>query len=269
MRSSSRYLASLSAAGLLAIGVSGTAAAAGPPRHVFHGQPSVLSAAQVRRLSADATHHSIIIFRNQLASLPARGVTAGPRIRAASAAQAGVRSELARLHAGDVRSFQIINAISATISAAEIARLQADPAIAAVVPDAVRQFAPLGGGPGPAIPAAVAAARQARASSPAARQQICPASPSQPLIEPEARTVLNVPAAQQIVTGTGIRVGIIADGIDPDNPDLIRANGQHVIFDYGISAGSAPARRPTAGRRSWTPARSPRRATRPMTCPAS
>ena len=129
-------------------------------------------------------------------------------------------------------------------------RLRADPAIAAVVPDAVRQFAPLGGGPGAAIPAAPTPVGQARASSPAAGQRICPASPGQPLIEPEARTVLNVPGAQQIVTGTGIRVGIIADGIDPDNPDLIRANGQHVIFDYQDFSGFGPGA-PTDGREAF------------------
>ena len=61
---------------------------------------------------------------------------------------------------------------------------------------------------------------------------------------------MNVAAANQIVDGTGIKVGIIADGIDPNNPDLIRAGGQHVIFDYqdfsgfGIDA-------PTDGRESF------------------
>ncbi len=246
----SRFLASLTAAGLLALGSSGPAAAAGPPRDVFQGSPSVLSAAQVRRLSAEATHRSIIIFKNQLANLPAKGVTARQRIRAADASQADVRSELTRLHAGNVKSFQIINAISATISAAEIARLKANPAVAAVVPDAMRQFASLGSGPGAAIPAALASVRHGRASSPAAVQQICPANPGRPLIEPEARTVMNVPAAQRIVDGTGIKVGIIADGLDPNNPDLIRPDGQHVIFDYEDFSGFGPGA-PTDGREAF------------------
>jgi len=247
MRPESRSLALLASAGLLALGVSGTAAAAPrPPRQVFHGHPSVLSAAQVRRLSADATHRSIIIFKNQLTNLPARGATAKLRVRAAGADQASVRAELTRLHAGNVRSFQIINAISATISAAEIARLKANPAISAVVPDAMRRFASFGSGPGPATAARLATVRHSRASTTSAGQQICPANPSQPLIEPEARTVMNVAAAQQIATGTGVKVGIIADGIDPNNPDLIRPGGQHVIFDYEDF--SAPSWSPAAGR---------------------
>jgi hypothetical protein len=253
MRSPARYLALLASAGLLTLGFSGPAAAAGPPPQVFHGQRSVLSAAQVRRLSADATHRSIIVFKNQLASLPAKGATAKQRIRAAGADQAGVRSELTTLHAGHVKSFQIINAISATISAAEITRLKANPSIGAVVPDAMRQFASLGSGPGAAGQAAlrsVRSVRQARTSTPAVAQQICPSNPAQPLIEPEARTVMNVDAAEQIADGTGIKVGIIADGIDPNSADLIRANGQHVIFDYEDFSGFGVGA-PTDGREAF------------------
>jgi hypothetical protein len=61
---------------------------------------------------------------------------------------------------------------------------------------------------------------------------------------------MNVAAANQIVDGTGIKVGIIADGIDPNNPDLIRAGGQHVIFDYQDFSGFGPGA-PTDGRESF------------------
>ncbi len=61
---------------------------------------------------------------------------------------------------------------------------------------------------------------------------------------------MNVPAAQQIVDGSGVKVGIIADGIDPNNPDLIRTNGQHVIFDYQDFSGYGPTA-PTDGREAF------------------
>jgi hypothetical protein len=252
MRSAIRRLTVLVAAVLLPVAMGGMALAARSPSHpVFRGKHSVLSAAQVRLLSANATHHSIIIFKNQLASLPARGVTSQQRIRAANTAQSGVMSELTRLHAAHLKSFHIINAISATLSSAEITRLKGNSAIRAVVPDAVRRFAPLGNAPGAAIPAVRASARHSAASaSPAAPQQICPSNPAHPLIEPEARTVMNVDAAQQIVDGTGIKVGIIADGIDPNNADLIRTNGQHVIFDFQDFSGFGPGA-PTDGRESF------------------
>jgi subtilisin family serine protease len=61
---------------------------------------------------------------------------------------------------------------------------------------------------------------------------------------------MNVDAAEQLADGSGVKVGIIADGIDPNNPDLIRANGQHVIFDYQDFSGFGPGA-PTDGREAF------------------
>ena len=245
-RSGLRLTAVLGTTALLPLAASGAAAAAHSPGRVFKGTKSVLTAAQVERLAAHATHRSIVIFKNKLTSLPARGSTANARIQAANASQAGVLAELRQVHATHVRSYHIINAISATVSSAEISRLKANSAVQAVVPDAMRHFASLGSGAGPAFPAG-AQHHHVRSNAP---QQICPSNPSQPLVEPEAREVMNVDAAEQIVTGTGIKVGIIADGIDPNNPDLIRAGGQHVIFDYQDFSGFGPGA-PTDGRESF------------------
>jgi subtilisin family serine protease len=250
LRSAFRLVAILGTAALLPLAASGAAVAAHSPGRVFKGTKSVLTAAQVERLAAHATHRSIIIFKNQLTGLPARGNTANARIQAANTAQAGVLAELRQVHAADVHSFHIINAISATISPAEAARLQHNSAIRAVVPDQVRHFASLGGGAGPIFPAAVRRGHHGSGPANSAAQQICPSNPAQPLIEPEARQVMNVNAADQIVTGAGIKVGIIADGIDPNNPDLIRANGQHVIFDYEDFSGYGLGA-PTDGREAF------------------
>jgi subtilisin family serine protease len=242
MRFTSRFRlrACVAVAGLLSVGLTAAAVAAHSSHHVFRGTHSRLTAVQVRRMAAGPPQRSIIIFRNQLGSLPARGKTAVARVSAAHVAQADVLAELSRVHARHVHSFQIINAISATVSAAEIKRLRANPSVLAVVPDSFRHLAPLTGGM-PALPGLGRSSRgRFRTNTPA--QQICPSNPAQPLVEPEARAVMNVDAADQIVDGSGIKVGIIADGIDPNNQDLIRANGQHVIFDYqdfsGFGAGA-------------------------------
>src|SRR5690349_4943639 len=245
-RSGLRLTAVLGTAALLPLAASGAAAAAHSPGRVFKGTKSVLTAAQAEWLAAHATHRSIIIFKNQLTSLPAKGATANARTQAANASQAGVLAELRQVHATHVRGYHLINAISATISPAEISRLKANSAVRAVVPDAMRRFASLGSGAGPAFPAG---ARHQHVQ-PNAPQQICPTDPAQPLVEPEAREVMNVDAADQIVDGTGIKVGIIADGIDPNNPDLIRAGGQHVIFDYQDFSGFGVGA-PTDGRESF------------------
>src|ERR1700690_1477181 len=251
MRTYSRRLALLAAAAVLPLAINGTASATASPHHqVFRGRPSILTAAQVERLAANATHRSIIIMKNQLASLPAKGATAQGRIRGGDAAQAGVLAELSRVHAAHVKSFHIIDAISATISAAEMARLKANPAVRAVVPDSVRQLTPLGAGTAVAGPAKTAAGPSSPAARTPAPQQICPSNPAVPLVEPEARSVMNADAANQIADGTGVKVGIIADGLDPNNPDLIRANGLHVIFDYEDFSGFGLGA-PTDGREAF------------------
>jgi hypothetical protein len=234
MRFRSRFgvLGALGAVALVLLVAGGIALAASSRHHrVFRGKRPALTAAQIRRLSSGAKKRTIIIFKNQLTNLPARRGTASARASAAVASQATVRAELSRVHARHVHSFQIINAISATITSAEAQHLQANPAVRAAVPDIFRHFASLGSGPGPALPA-LAGRKGPRVASPPG-QQICPTNPAQTIIEPEARTVMNVDAAEQLgFDGSGIKVGIVADGIDPNNPDLIRPDGSHVIFDY-------------------------------------
>jgi subtilisin family serine protease len=248
-RSRFRLLGAVGAVALVLSVAGGIAVAASSPHHrVFRGKRPVLTAAQIRRLSAGAQKRTIIIFRNQLTNLPARRRTVKARASAVVASQASVRAELTRVHASHVHSFQIINAISASVTSAEAKHLQANPAVRAVVPDVFRRFASLGSGPGPALPA-YAARNAPRAASPPV-QQICPSNPAQPIVEPEARTVMNVDAAEQLVDGSGIKVAIIADGIDPNNPDLIRPNGQHVIFDYQDFSGFGN-NAPTDGRESF------------------
>ena len=239
MRVRFRLPALIAAAGLIAMGLSGNAAAARFPAGGPKGERPGLTAGQVRLLAAHATDRSIIIFRNQFSSLPVSGATARLRINAADAVQAPILAELARLHAAHVQGFHIINAIAATISPAEAQRLRANPAVRAVVPDTLRRLAPVSARPA-VLPTALPGHGHARVAAAGPAQRICPGNPAHPLVEPEARTLMNVNAAQKIVTGTGIKVAVLADGIDPGNPDLIRPDGQHVIFDYQDFSGQGP-----------------------------
>ena len=175
-RSHFRLVALLAIAVLVPLTAAGIALAAHATRHpapkrlVFHGKRSRLTAADIKRLTAEANKRTIIIFKNQLGRLPATRSNTRARVSAAQAAQAGVRAELTQLHAKNVHSFSIIDAMSATVSAAEVTRLQANPAVQAVVPDAIRHFASLGSGPGPAL---AGDGREPTRPRPAPRQ-ICP-----------------------------------------------------------------------------------------------
>jgi hypothetical protein len=259
MRFHFRLLTLIAAAGLIPLGTNGTAVAAQAPTVVVKAGQPVLTAAQVRQLAAHATDRSIIIFKNQFLNLPPGGDTTRLRVSAIDATQAPVLAELKALHATHVQSFQIINAISATISPAEVKRLRANPAIQSVEPDAIQHVASGSSGTTGAAASAQAQATTADHETAAdhattdaaiktddAAQQVCPSNPAQPLIEPESRTLMNVDAANQIVDGTGVKVGLVYDGIDPSNPDLIRKDGQHVIYDYQDFSGQGPTG-PTTG----------------------
>src|SRR5262245_1752169 len=111
MRWSSRVLTVV--AGMLLAAASGGPALAAPAQP---GGQAPLTMADVARLSADATQRSIVILRDQHPELPARGITAATRARSLDGEQAPLRSELALVHAKDVRAFHLVNAISATMS---------------------------------------------------------------------------------------------------------------------------------------------------------
>jgi hypothetical protein len=227
------------------------AAAAAPPGTslltVPHGTAPALSHAEIARLTQGALQRSIIIFKDQHADVPFKGATKQARVDDVNADQAGVRSELAQLHA-PVTSFHIVNAAATRVTAAEIDRLRANPEVQAVVPDLQRRFDTVANAPTKAANAAPSAPTP---------QAICPANPNQPILEPEALQVMHVenqpdnttPAAHDLVDGTGVKVGIVADGLDPNNPDFIR-NGASVIFDYRDFSGYGNGA-PTDGREAF------------------
>jgi subtilisin family serine protease len=215
---------------------SGGSALAAPnsPIVVHRGQPTALSQADIQRLSASATKRSIVIFKNQHAEAPAR-VASARRAQAVDTDQAAVRNELSQLNTRDVKSFHLVNALAATLSQAEIDNLATNPDVQAVVPDAVRAFNPQNQPGARGVTGASGAV-----TGNVTPQQICPPNPAVPLLEPEALQVMNVefqpgttgqPAAHDLVDGSGVKVGIIADGLDPNNPDLQR-DGHSIVFDY-------------------------------------
>jgi hypothetical protein len=238
MRSFFRRLA-LAGAGVLVLAPAGNGQAFAQASIGGVGQryQSRLTLADIARLSAGATDRSIIIFKDQHPSLPARGPSAGARASSVASDQSGVRGELSQLHAGNVKSFQVLNGISVTISKAEAGRLQGNPAVQAVVPDL----------PIPAAPQDAAALPTASSVTPAASlQQICPPDLATPLLQPEALQLMKVafqPGSGQTgahdvvdgnghrVDGTGVRVAWLADGIDINNPDFQR-DGTTIFSDY-------------------------------------
>jgi hypothetical protein len=158
----------------------------------------------------------IVLMRDQHPDLKPK-VQAQQRAAAVQGDQTPVVQDLKAHGATDLQQLDTVSAVAAKVKPAEIDRLRANPDVSAVVPDLTLY-------PKAAAPASTAKAKLDRT--------ICPADPSKPLLEPEALDLTHTTAAQKLATGKGVKVAFVADGIDVDNPDFIRADGSHVISDY-------------------------------------
>jgi subtilisin family serine protease len=195
-------------------------------------------AAATPALSHSVIDKVIVVFKNQVPSIPDTVRNAAARKSAVKSVQAGVMSQLSSTNATNVHSLSLVNAVTATVSPFEAHQLAANPAVAQVVPDRP-------------IPLTSSlpwdeAARQAKKTAPAAGLKplpgACPAK-GKVQLDPQALSSIHAagtgPTAQGLgYTGKGVKVAWIADGIDINNPDFIRANGQHVFSDYQDFSGT-------------------------------
>ena len=207
-----------------------------------------LTAAQAATLSVNATQHVIVFLKNE----PVIRASARPQLAARSAAiaasQSGLVRELSQVHAAHVLGYRLVNAVAATVSAGEEARLTANPAVARIIPDAVIE------GPSAAVAQANAAATTGAIKPlPGA----CLAHGNAQL-EPEALQVTHTQSLAKSAktarslgyTGKGVTVAFMADGLDIHNVNFMKANGKSVFTEYkdftgdgtlGASVGGAEA----------------------------
>ena len=218
---------------LLALAVNATTAQAQPGRAAVSGQV-VLTSAQAQALSSDVTDKVIVVFKNQVTGLPDTPGNSARRASTVLQSQQDVRSVLTQTHASGVKSTSLVNAVTATVSPGTAQLLAANPDVSAVIPNEP-------------IPVAASLAKPAASAA----QGITPlpgacARGGQVQLDPEAIEAIHAatatgggPSAQALgYTGAGVKVAFIADGVDPDNPDFIRANGQHVFIDYQDFSGT-------------------------------
>jgi Subtilase family len=207
------------------------------------GSQSTLTAAQAQSLSRNVTDKVIVVLKNQVTGIPDTVSNSARRAATVGGLQSGIRSQLAATHATNVKSLSLVNAVTATVSPGEAKLLAANPAVATVVPDL----------PVPVVAAPLATSRGQAAAGNKPLPGAC-APKNQVQLNPQA--IESIHAATQSgkgnsaqalgYTGAGVRVAFIADGLDPDNPDFIRANGQHVFVDYKDFSGTGTAA-PTDG----------------------
>jgi hypothetical protein len=200
-----------------------------------------LTAEVAAQLSVSPDRPVIVLMKNQLSGSDAAND------------QAPVMRELGQVNAARIKNFRTLNALAATVSEGEVARLKANPAVAAVIPDVLIHRAPR--------PAATAAAAAALVNAPALSTSLRPniipgacGANGRVLLDPEALQTTNtasdnpqaLTARSLGITGAGVKVAWIADGLDPYNVNFIRADGTTVFFDYQDFSGDGPGQ-PTGG----------------------
>jgi hypothetical protein len=219
-------------------------AAAGRRPAVPKTYQSALTPQQIQSLSQKANQKVIVLLRNQHRN---QAAPTSARRAVLSADEGPITNEFAQLRAGHVHAYSFINAVSATLSSGEVSRMRQNPAVLAVVPDE-QVPAPASTPQIVAVPSPPAKAG-APASGPASTStegsgtpaDACPSDPANPLLEPEALQSMNVdfgrsgpPAAHSLADGSGVKVAVFPDGLDPNIPDFKRdgGTGPSAIFDY-------------------------------------
>jgi hypothetical protein len=214
--------------------------------------------AQVQKVIEDGQHDMIVIMRDQLPNLPPQRRAMAGRASAIASAHNSVLSQMPQLRLRKFHSFTTINAFSASLSEAEANELAARPDVQAVVNDRVIRPLPrrqtrleqsVAGA------AATSISKGAAAVSTAATDGgLCNT------LEPEALQLTHtayadpsIPQAQQVrdgkgqlVTGKGVKVAFLADGLDPTVLGFTRPDGSSVFIDYQDFTGD-PAGTPTDG----------------------
>ncbi|WP_329459061.1 S8 family peptidase [Streptomyces sp. NBC_01497] len=166
----------------------------------------------------------IVILADQHANLTLKAQGAS-RTSATRSDQRSIVSDIKANGGTGVRQLVSVNAVAAHLSAAEVARLRANPAVTEVLPDASITVDP--------------GSSTARAKPAKLNPALCPANPKKPFTEPEALSVVHASSddpkdrseGNDIATGKGVIVA--NDGINDlaGNPNFIRKDGTPVVLN--------------------------------------
>jgi hypothetical protein len=220
-----------------------------------------MTARLAAQLSKNVDSHVIVILKSQLAAAHVDSRAEVLRSEVTAAYQAPLMSELRDVHATHVRSYRLVDSFAATVSVGEEAWLKADPAVAEVIPDVTISDAQPS-----VVPKAAASSDSPKSWPPSTAapltQNVIPGAcgPNGTVqLDPEGLALTNTDSDSSTaetarslgITGAGVKVAWIADGVDTDNVNFMRPNGTSVFStttggDYQDFSGDGPGQ-PTDG----------------------
>ncbi|MGO9300052.1 MAG: protease inhibitor I9 family protein [Acidimicrobiales bacterium] len=214
-----------------------------------------MTATLATRLSKNVDRHVIVMLKSQIAPAHVGSRAAELRSEVTAAYQAPLLSELREVHATHIKTYRLVDSFAATVSAGEAAWLKADPAVAEVIPDVTIRASQASDGLTAAGSSESAKSRPLSAHTPLTPNVIPGAcGPNGEVqLDPEGLALTNtdsdVPNAQTArslgITGAGVKVAWIADGVDTQNVNFIRGDNTSVFDpttggDYQDFSGDGP-----------------------------
>ncbi len=241
------------------VAVAAVAASGSSTRTRFAREQQKLTASRAAQLSRHVNQRVIVVMKSQIQPALVGSRSAALRVAEIKAEQAPMMRELRQVHATHIRSYQLIDSFAATVSKGERAWLAHNPAVARVIPDAMIQLGSPSSAPAPTRRVShELRAHTTTSLTPHVIPGACTAN-AHGALAPEGLSLTNTasddpnqPTARSLgFTGAGVKVGWIADGVDPNNINFIRANGTSVFDpatggDYQDFSGDGPGQ-PTSG----------------------
>jgi hypothetical protein len=217
-----------------------------------HGQ-TALTRSQVAQFSRGVNQRVIVVLKHQVAQSRVGSLAAKARASAVDASQNQLLSEVRQVHSTHIERYQLLNAFAATVSKSERAWLASDNQVKEVIPDVeIHGALPV------QLPSAKTKVRSGKphAASDSLTPNVIPGacSANKPQLDPEGLALTrtdsdnpNQNTARSLgITGAGVKVAWVADGVDTRNINFIRANGTSAFGDYQDFTGDGP-NQPTSG----------------------